>query len=215
MTVFVSMFLYYGNITFGWTDNISVDTQVFERYALSFYMQTFPVIDRGEVVRSYTVFENNPVESLHIKTSAYTDFDFEKYNALLEIPRVKIKGPIVKGQNEEAMNRGFWHYPGTGDIKYGGNIVIIGHRFLHIPPAQDTFYNLDKVQIGDSAFIQSSLGTWEFLVIEKKVVSKHDISVLQNTDDMQLTLITCHPLWTDEERLVIIAKLIDEAGGIR
>lgn len=136
---------------------------------------------------------------------------FKKYPTYLEIPSASIKGPIVEGNDEKAMDKGFWHYPGTGDIKNGGNIVIIGHRYLKLPPAKDTFFNLDKVSVGDKVFLKNKLGTWTFIVIKKKIVEVGAVDILQNNQD-KLTLITCHPVWTSKERLVVIAKPVKKSS---
>ena len=117
---------------------------------------------------------------------------------------------MVDGADEKAMDLGFWHYPGTGDIKHGGNIVIVGHRYLKLPPAQDTFFNLDKVKLGDRILLKNRLGEWQFVVISKRIVAVDEVSLLLNSSN-QLTLITCHPVWTSKARLVVIAKPVRQS----
>ena len=105
------------------------------------------------------------------------------------------------------MDSGFWHFPISKYPGQKGNAVIIGHRFLNLPPAKDTFFNLDKVKIGDEIVLKHDEGEWKYIVTEIKIVDENDISVVKDTDDYRLTLITCTPLWTSEKRLVVIAKL--------
>jgi len=78
---------------------------------------------------------------------------------------------------------------------------------MNIPPKKDTFFNLDKVDIGDRIHITSDLGEYNYIVLEKKEVEPNDISIIQDTDDYTLTLVTCTPLWTSQKRLVVVAKL--------
>ncbi len=129
--------------------------------------------------------------------------------ARLRIDRVKIDGPLVEGQDESAMNNGFWHYPSVSPYDKKGNSIIIGHRYLKLPPHKDTFYNLDKVKAGDIVIIDSLFGTVKYKVRTVWLINATEVSVLEQTENAQLTLITCHPLWTSKQRLVIIADQIE------
>jgi len=131
----------------------------------------------------------------------------EEQNASLTIESVKISGNISEGITSEAMERGFWHFPTSSLPGKKGNVVIIGHRFKYIPPATNTFFNLDKVSIGDKIKVSVGEETYTYVVTDINVAEPNDISVIQQTDDYRLTLITCTPLWTSKERLVVTAKL--------
>ncbi len=131
---------------------------------------------------------------------------FDQHKTVLEIPSLEIKGPIVSGVDESTMLKGFWHYPNGANLTRGGNLVFVGHRFLKLPPAKDTFFNLDKIKKGAKIYLKNDLGTWEYTVISKRIVDINSVQVLLNTKDDRLTLITCHPVWTSKERLVVIAK---------
>jgi len=134
-------------------------------------------------------------------------FIISDYSAQLAIPSANISGNIVSGNNDKAMNQGFWLYPSSSVNHEEGNTVIIGHRFLHVPPRTDTFYNLDKVKIGDTITIKTTKGEITYKTITKKVIEATDVSILDHTSKPRLILITCHPLWTSRQRLVIMAEL--------
>ena len=131
----------------------------------------------------------------------------EEVNTSLSIEKVFVDGKIFQGVDAYTMDRGFWHFPSSTYPGHRGNFVVIGHRFMNIPPAKDTFYNLDKVNIGDEIKVNHSEGDYTYIVTEIKEVEANDLSVVKETDDYRLTLITCTPLWTSERRLVVIAKL--------
>jgi sortase A len=131
----------------------------------------------------------------------------ENLNTKLFIDSINVEGKIFQGVDSHTMDKGFWHFPASVYPGQKGNSVIISHRYLNIPPAKDTFYNLDKVKKGDSISITQSDNTYNYIVSEIKVVEKNDISVIQNSLDHQITLITCTPLWTSHQRLVVIGKL--------
>ena len=66
---------------------------------------------------------------------------------------------------------------------------------------------MDKVKKGDSVVIEQENDKYTYIVSDVKIVEKNDVSVLQNSDDYQITLITCTPLWTSHQRLVVTGKL--------
>ncbi len=141
-------------------------------------------------------------------------FNMEEYDTHLEIPSVAIKGGVVDGPDANEMDRGFWHFTLSSQPGNRGNTVIIAHRFLHLPPRTDTFFSLDKVKVGDKIVVTQKNGTYRYTVLQTKVVEKTDTSVLAQTGDYRLTLITCTPLWTADQRLIVVAKLDKVYGNI-
>jgi LPXTG-site transpeptidase (sortase) family protein len=135
------------------------------------------------------------------------EYILEDLNTSLLIPSIDVEGIVVEGISSDNMNRGFWHFPSSEYPGEKGNCVIIGHRFEYLPPAKNTFYNLDKVNIGDSIVIKESEDIFTYIVTNIEVVEKNDISILKDTSDYRLTLVTCTPLWTSKQRLVITAKM--------
>ena len=131
----------------------------------------------------------------------------EEAHAYIQIDTVNILGYISEGETSDAMMKGFWHFPTSAYPGQEGNTVIIGHRFQYIPPAKNTFFNLDKVKVGDSIKIIEDNGEYTYIVTNISIVQPNDISILKETNDYRLTLVTCTPLWTSDERLVITAKL--------
>ena len=131
--------------------------------------------------------------------------DLEGQGTMLEISSVNIEGKVVDDLSAEAMFRGFWHYPLSAVPGKRGNTIIFGHRFDQLPPSTETFFNLDKVSVGDSIRITQNNGEFTYTIVKIKIVEKDDRAVLQNKGDYRLTLITCTPMWTSEKRLAVIA----------
>lgn len=131
----------------------------------------------------------------------------EELNTVLSVDSADIKGAVQEGTDAYAMMEGPWHFPLSVAPGEKGNSIIIGHRFAEVPPSTNTFYNLDKIEVGDKIHISQKTGEYSFTVVETKVVDKNDRSVLLPTSDYRITLITCHPLWTSDQRLVIVGIL--------
>jgi len=131
----------------------------------------------------------------------------EELNTKIFINSIEVEGNIFEGLDSKTMNKGFWHFP-TSDLPgQKGNSVIIGHRYAKLPPNKDTFFNLDKVKVGDKIEVVQLDQTHTYIVTDTKIVEKNDISILQNYSDYRITLITCSPLWSSDQRLVVIGKL--------
>lgn len=137
----------------------------------------------------------------------------EDQNTTLAIQPLNIEGEILQGESSFRMNDGFWHFPTSVFPGERGNMVVIGHRFMHLPPRQDTLFNLEEIKIGEEIVITTThpetqqQDQFRYIVIETKIVEANDISIVEETQDYRLTLITCTPLWTSEKRFVVIAKL--------
>jgi sortase A len=69
------------------------------------------------------------------------------------------------------------------------------------------FENLPEVRLLDSIYVETDQARYEYLVVQKRVVEPNDLSVLDETTDATLTLITCVPKGVYSHRLIVIAKL--------
>jgi sortase A len=164
-----------------------------------------PSKDRySQEVLGYTSIEESLADTeINLEEKILEDLD-----TTLSIETLNIEGEIVQGESSLTMNDGFWHFPTSVLPGERGNVVIIGHRFLHLPPRTDTLFNLEDIKIGEKITItQSQNNNLNYVVVEIKEVEPNDVSVIQESQDHRLTLITCTPLWTSEKRLVVIAKL--------
>lgn len=138
-------------------------------------------------------------------TSDYDRFDVKDR---LIISKAKINMPVFLGASEKVLNKGGWLFPTTSRPELGGNSVIFGHRYKYLPPISNTMYNLDKVEIGDELILVWQGKEYKYKVFETKIVEPADLSVIQPTSDNRLTIITCTPLFTTKQRLVVVGSLV-------
>lgn len=116
----------------------------------------------------------------------------------LEIPSIGLNQPI----NNKSVDYGIYHEPKSA--KPGtGTVAIFGHRTLHGSP----FLNLDKIHAGDNITIEwPGIGNAEYEVLNSTIVpASYQLSIDQGN---QLFLITCYPLGSTKERLMIQAKQV-------
>jgi len=192
------------NTVVGTIKRIDIKHSAYDIY-FSFLTNISPTKEQVLGTESILV-ENTSIEE-YLEEINTIDPILEELNTTLYIDSIDAEGLVFQGETSETMDKGFWHFPTSVYPGQKGNSVIIAHRYLHIPPAKDTFFNLNKVKKGDSIVIKQDNSEFTYIVSEIKIVEKNDISVLQDTREYQITLITCTPLWTSNQRLAVIGKL--------
>ena len=127
----------------------------------------------------------------------------------VSIPKISLDAIVVEGASHKQLSIGPGHIVETAMPGEQGNAVITGHRdtfFRHI-------YELNK---GDEILVRRNGQVFHYRVTGKKIVQPEDISVLKQTSDAQLTLITCYPIWyigPAPKRLVVFSKLEESAAA--
>jgi LPXTG-site transpeptidase (sortase) family protein len=125
------------------------------------------------------------------------------------IPSMQLDQPINEGADMRVLNKGLWLRPATSAPDKGSNTVIVGHRFTYTNP-RGTFYFLDKVHVGDEIGVFWHGKKYLYRVNTTAVVPPTATDVESATDQSQLTLYTCTPLWNPKDRLVVTAQLEKE-----
>ena len=150
--------------------------------------------------------------------------------ALLHIPRL---GPdwsrvVVEGAAETQLAQGPGHYIGTALPGEQGNFAVAGHRVGRGSP----FLDLDRMQPGDPIVVETSDSWFVYRVLGdpatgdyetdpsgipgQHIVRPTDVEVIAPTPGgaesdpatgAYLTLTTCHPKYSAQQRLIIHARL--------
>ena len=123
--------------------------------------------------------------------------------AVIAIPKIGLDEMVVEGVGVEELKKGVGHYPDTKMPGQRGNAALAGHRTTYGAP----FNRLDDLVAGDAISVTTTAGTFRYEVKEKRVVTPDEVSVLDDTNDNRLTLTTCHPKYSAESRLVVVAQL--------
>jgi sortase A len=147
--------------------------------------------------------------SSSISPTPRPDYEQKHVKNRLTIASVGIDMPIFEGGDASVLAKGGWIFPHTSTPDKGGNTVIFGHRFKYLPPISNTFYKLDKLFIGDRFTFMWQGVEYKYQVTETKIIKPTDLTVLNPTEQAQITLITCWPLFSTEERFVVIATRIE------
>ncbi len=127
----------------------------------------------------------------------------------LVIPSIGVNMAILEGPTEQVLDRGgIWRIPTGANPSQGSNTVLSGHRWQYLPPSGRTLYLLDKVQIGEPIIVYWEGQEYDYRVARREVVDPSRTDIQNPTDQPQLTIFTCTPLFSTKQRLVLYGELI-------
>jgi sortase A len=131
--------------------------------------------------------------------------------ARLQIPRIDVDDIVVVGVGSSELQLGPGHFPDTVPPGHLGNAAIAGHRTTYGQP----FRNVDRLQPGDEIRATTPEGTFTYRVTQTRIVSPSDYFVVFTTkpDEAQLTLVSCHPVWSTAQRIIVSASLVPEESS--
>lgn len=125
---------------------------------------------------------------------------------ILMIPKIDLKVAIEQGVDNETLRYSVGHFKETALPGEKGNFCLIGHRSY----TYGQFFNrLDEMNKDDEIIVNSNGKEYKYKVSDIKVVEPEEISVLNPTDDSEITLITCTPIRVGSHRLIIKGILVD------
>lgn len=131
-----------------------------------------------------------------------------KYEWQIAIPKINLIAPIEEGSDVNTLRSNVGHIPGTG-LSHG-NIILAGHT--NTANYNGTFYfdRINELELGDRIYYRINNQDYTFKVKDMKVVNENDLSVLNETSETRLTLITCIT-GEHSNRLIIICSQDTEA----
>ena len=121
------------------------------------------------------------------------------------IPKAEVDWIVVEGVTAEDLRNGPGHIRGSAMPGQVGNTVVSGHRTTNGAP----FYNLDRLERGDTMTVETLTGIHTYEVVETRIVQPNDTWVATQWEGSWLTLTTCTPRFSSSSRLVVFARLID------
>jgi len=136
------------------------------------------------------------------------------------IPLLDIENSNIKWEKElenifmEELKNWIIRYPGSSIPWQLWNTFIFWHS-SNFPWAWWSFNNvfalLDNLTNNDEVYIYYWQKKYTYKIKEKKVIFPWDTSILKRNNNIEeLTLMTCRPIWTTLNRLLVIWELIKE-----
>jgi sortase A len=151
--------------------------------------------------------ETNAGSGTGAGSSSGSDLSNQKVLGIIQIPKIKVKDPIVEGVEKSNLSAGIGHIPGTPLPGQPGNCALAGHRNYTL---KKLFRRLDELEAGDEVIIITKTETLKYTVTGKVVVEPDDVSVLAGSKNMNIiSLITCTPMYVHSHRLIVTAELTE------
>lgn len=102
------------------------------------------------------------------------------------IPKIKVEAPIKEGTTANVLKESVGHFSQTN--YWTGNVALASHNrgtYAHY------FEKINQLDLNDEIIYQTKLGTRIYKVSNIEEISEEDFSVLNDTDENTITLITC------------------------
>lgn len=115
---------------------------------------------------------------------------------------------VVDGVTLADLAAGPGHYPRSGDPGEG-NFAVAGHRTTHGAP----FFRLDELREGDEIHVVDLDGVEHvYRFVRQRIVAPSEVWVVGEDpigrDRPTITLTTCHPRFSNRQRLVVFGELV-------
>jgi sortase A len=110
---------------------------------------------------------------------------------------------------------GVGHYLRTQWPGEVGNFAVAAHRTSHGAP----FSEIDKLRDGDRIYVETNESWLTYQYRQTKIVKPTDVGVIDKVPEgmdaaqpggKYLTLTSCHPKWSNDERIIVWLEQIEE-----
>lgn len=162
-------------------------------------------------------FENPNVNNIALNNQSANSIVNEVSNNSVYIDKLDLRAPIIFDVNndaqsvKDALEKGIIHLKGTAHPGEIGNVFITGHSSNYVwaqGQYNHIFSRLPNLDVNDNVTINYNNIIYIYQVTSKYIVSASDIDILKQGASSELTLMTCYPIGTNINRLVVRAKQI-------
>lgn len=131
------------------------------------------------------------------------------------IPKISVDAPVtweVNNNNRDVshgLENGAIHLYGSALPGTVGNVFITAHssNYAWAPGNYKTLFSLlDKLVVGDNIYLKYQAKTYTYTVNKIYTTDPNDLSVLEQDKNSILTLMTCTPVGTSLNRLIVVSN---------
>lgn len=183
---------------------------------LLLFIISFTIINSGALIQKFKYFYETEFRNQSWATNTTIPKPVMNQSRII-IPKIRVDAPVSWNVEESkmsgALENGVAHYLGTALPGQTGNVFITGHSSYYIWSKgnyKTVFALLDKLEAGDKVYVQFHGANFIYQITNKKVVTPSNLTVLNQTTDKTLSLMTCVPVGTNLQRLIVTAKQISE-----
>ena len=133
--------------------------------------------------------------------------DTPQVNLQIIIPKIGVNSPVLQGLGaDDLLEKGFWIYPGSNTLGEG-EVVMLCHRRYFGPYDPRSCWFLDKLAKGDEIVMRYTDTSLRYEVVGVNVFDGDDPLIYSISDSEDyIKIVTCTPLYSNAQRLVVLAK---------
>lgn len=183
-----------------------------------------------EMVYSRSYSSDALLSNIPLESGSEATFKVSPIENRIIIPKIWKNIPLIDSNHDgnsnftemhkvfmEELKNGVVRYPGTAKPGEQGNVFIFGHS-SNYPWIQsdynDVFALIDSLEDGDKIIVYYNQKKYTYTVTDRATVKPGDTKALQARDPnkKEISLMTCWPIGTTLERLIIFWEL-DESNS--
>jgi len=189
--------------------------------------QRYETLDNESITR-WTSYSIKTLTDKTLQESGELDIVITPYENRIIIPKIGKNIPLVEVTepligNEQELNdifmkdleNGVVRYPSSVKPGEDGNTFIFGHssNFPWIKGNyNEVFALMDKLSYWDEIIVYYDQKKYVYVIREKQVIDPKNVGVIKKAAlKPRLTLMTCWPIGTTLNRLIVAAELVEES----
>lgn len=152
-------------------------------FIVKYCMNKININKVNDVYSVDNIQERLNTEDNTIKDDFLLQIDGESVIGVVKIEKIGFEGLVFEGTSLETLAKGVGHFESSRIID--GNVCLAAHNYSNM------WKKLYTVSNGDIIEYACALGYKKYKVFDVKEIEDTDVSVLENTQENIITLITC------------------------
>ena len=152
-------------------------------FIVKYCMNKININKVNDVYSVDNIQERLNTEDNTIKDDFLLQIDGESVIGVVKIEKIGFEGLVFEGTSLETLAKGVGHFESSRIID--GNVCLAAHNYSNM------WKKLYTVSNGDIIEYACALGYKKYKVFDVKEIEETDVSVLENTQENIITLITC------------------------
>ena len=132
------------------------------------------------------IVNNEDTSKLNNNSSILNYENLNKYAWALKIPKIDLYAEISEGTASQTLNKYIGHFEESK--KESGNICLAAHNRGY---DVNYFSRVKELEIGDEIYYFINENEYKYKIDEILVIYETDWTVIENTEEDRITLITC------------------------
>ena len=157
--------------------------------AISTFLLTNHILNKQIIEKVVDTYSEDKLQerleeaSTNKESNLALEIDGESVIGVIRIDSINFEGLIYEGTSDSILEKGVGHIESSAYLE--GNVGLAAHN------TKKFWAKLNTLKEGDTISYISFLGSKEYVVDKIQIISEKDWSLLENTSENKLTLITC------------------------